>query len=204
MSRNEHLRTFEPCGPSGAAGPAARVHVPRAWATTDPRARRLESPRVRGVHRGSLVCDSEAGRIRVPQPHRVRRPVHEPRVRSSLLTRVRRAARAVQLFSCSAVPLSRCPHGRLRQCSGMSPERISPRIPFLLALRAVTIEPSSRETRGQIARDPQFAAWPGRPVENDLPGSCLLQKEVPIACVSETSRSWLLPVEIGTAHVGVA
>jgi hypothetical protein len=82
MSEHEHLRAFDPHRAPWAAGPAALVHVYCAWSTSDPGARRLEWPQVCRVDRRSLVRDSQAGRVRLPQPHRVRRPVHEPWVRS--------------------------------------------------------------------------------------------------------------------------
>lgn len=82
MSPRERLCAFEPRGAPRAAGPAARLHVPCAWATTHPRPRRLESPRVCRIDRRSLVRDTQAGRAWLPQPDRGRRPVHEPRMRS--------------------------------------------------------------------------------------------------------------------------
>ncbi len=71
QKRCRRVSTFVPLTDAGLPGP--------------PDPRRLESPRFRGVHRRSLARDSEAGRVRLPQPHRVRRPVHEPWVRSSAI-----------------------------------------------------------------------------------------------------------------------
>ena len=44
MSPRERLCAFEPRGAPRAAGPAARLHVPCAWATTHPRPRRSGTP----------------------------------------------------------------------------------------------------------------------------------------------------------------